>query len=230
MFTLVKRQKAYIQIAEQITESLRRGDFKNGDRLPSVRELEARFGVSRSTVREALSALELAGIVEIRPGQGAFVRASDQAEGARFELDHGQSPTEVLEARLIIEPEGARLAAERATTEDMQALADVLQILRAVVAEGKPAVASDIQFHVAVAKASGNSLIHEVIRGVADYLGEALWHSLREQAWAEGDLGPIYVQQHARTLKAIQARNGDEAAQSMREHLLHVQQDLYPEG
>lgn len=74
-FTAVHKQKAYVNIARQIIESIKGGSFKIGDKLPSGRELEAMFGVSKPTVREALSALELAGVVEIRAGQGAYVSA-----------------------------------------------------------------------------------------------------------------------------------------------------------
>jgi GntR family transcriptional repressor for pyruvate dehydrogenase complex len=230
-FTLVTRQKAYVQIAAQIVESIMKGELTLGERLPSAKELEAKFGVSRATVREALSALELAGVVQIRTGQGAFVvnLPSTQGEGSRFVLDQGESAAEVLEVRLILEPEGARLAAQRATEDDIQMLERSVGILRAVVAEGRPAVASDIQFHVALAKSSGNSLIYDIMRGVADYLGQALWRSLRQQAWARADLARIYLEHHETALRAIRDRDRDAAANAIRVHLTRVQQDLFVE-
>jgi len=230
-FTQVRRQKLYLQIAEQITESIRKGEFNPGDRLPSVRELEAKFGVSRPSVREALSALELAGIVETRTGQGTFVVGlrPDRAEEGGFEFEEAESPAEVMEARRIIEPEAARLAAERATKADLDALQTALETLRASLAEGKPSVAGDIQFHLAVARASGNSVISEVMRAFASYLNQMLWRSLRDRAWAHQDLGRIYLAHHERTLNAIIARDGAEASASMRDHLEHVEQDLFTE-
>lgn len=230
-FTSIRRQKAYTQIAQQIIDSIRKGEFTLGERLPSAKQLEVKFGVSRPSVREALSALELAGVVEIRSGQGAFVvnLPADQAEGSRFEFDQGESAAEVLEVRLVLEPEAARLAAQRSAEEDIQMLVRSLDVLRAVVAEGRPAVAGDIQFHTALAKASGNSVIYDIMRGVAEYWGQALWRSLRERAWARGDLGRIYLKHHEATLKAILNRDGDAAARSMREHLMQVQQDLFVE-
>lgn len=230
-FTHVRRQKIYTQIADQITESIRRGEFKPGDRLPSARELEGKFGASRPSVREALSALELAGIVETRTGQGTFVVGfpSDRGEGWSFEFEEAESPAEVMEVRRVLEPEAARLAAERATKDDIDALQTALQALRAVVAEGKPAVAGDIQFHLAVARASGNSVIWEVMRAFASYLNQALWRSLRDHAWAHRDLGRVYLAHHERTINAIMARDGEEAAAAMRDHLQHVEQDLFME-
>ncbi len=230
-FTQVRRQKIYIQIADQITESIRRGELGRGDRLPSVRELEGKFGASKPSVREALSALELAGIVETRMGQGTFVVGFplERGEGWRFAFEEAESPAEVMEVRRVLEPEAARLAAERATKDDIDALQTALQTLRAIVAEGKPAVAGDIQFHLAVARASNNSVIGEVMRAFASYLNQALWRSLRERAWANQDLGRIYLAHHERTLNAIRAKDGNEAAASMQEHLHHVEQDLFME-
>lgn len=228
-FTQIRKQKAYIQIAEQIVDAIRQEEYAPGDKLPSLRELEMRFGVSRPTIREALSALELAGIVGTRMGQGTFVIGlqHEPREGSWFELDQGESPAEVLEARLILEPAGAALAAERAQPADIENIRATLDTLKGLVAAMKPAIAGDIQFHVAVAKASGNSVIYEVVRGVANYLSEALWRSLRERAWAHRDLGKIYIAHHEHTLEAIEGRDSQAAAESMRVHLKHVEEDLF---
>jgi DNA-binding FadR family transcriptional regulator len=225
-FTLIQRHKTYVQVAEQIVQAIRGGDFRVGDRLPSVRTLETRFGVSRPTIREALSALELAQVVEVRAGQGAYVIRvpQDRPEGSWFELEQGQSPAQVLEMRLILEPEAARLAAQRATGQDLQMLTDALERLRGTRHEEGQARTSDIDFHVAVATASGNSLIQEIISGVARYLDQALWRSFRERAPAEKDLTPIYLEQHTKTLTAIRVKDGQAAAESMRAHLHHVWQ------
>ncbi len=231
-FTSVKRQKAYLQIVEQIIESIRNGTFGTGDRLPSVRDLETKFGVSRPTVREALSALELSGIIEVRNGQGAFVVNSSRDLGQRdpFELDQGESVAEVLEVRLVLEPEAARLAARRATEEDLEALARILQGLRTTIADGKPAINYDIQFHLAIARASQNAVIYKIMQLVTDYLNQGLWRSLRAQAWARKDLGPTYLNQHDRTLEAIRLRDTEAAMASMRAHLRQVQRDLFAES
>ncbi len=228
-FTLVHRQKAYVQIAEQIIESIRRGEFRPGDRLPSVRELEAKFGVSRPSVREALSALELVGIVETRTGQGTFVLdpSLERTERSLLQFDHGESPAEVLEVRLILEPEGARLAAERATEEDLKVLAISLESLRTIAGERTPAIVGDIQFHVAVAKASRNPVIQRVVESLTGYLAQALWRSLRQRAWMHEDLARTYLEHHEHTFAAIRAHEGLLSARSMREHLEHVVRDLF---
>jgi GntR family transcriptional repressor for pyruvate dehydrogenase complex len=232
-FRAVQKQKAYVDIARQIVESIREGSFKIGDKLPSGRELETMFSVSKPTVREALSALELAGFVKIRTGQGAYVVAipwEDGQESPEFRLDQGESPAAVMEVRLVLEPEGARLAAERASHEDMAALGAVLTGLEDDMRHQKEGITGDIRFHVAVAKASGNPVIHKVMRGLGHYLNQSLWHAMRREAWgSRPDLGALYLRQHGATFDAIEAHDGQRAAHAMLEHLRQVPEDLFPE-
>jgi GntR family transcriptional regulator, transcriptional repressor for pyruvate dehydrogenase complex len=232
-FTTVQKQKAYVNIAQQVIESIKSGGFKIGDKLPSARELETMFGVSKPTVREALSALELAGVVKIRTGQGAYVvgiHPEDVRESPEFRLDQGESPSAVMDVRLVLEPEGARLAAERGSREDVAALRPALAKLEEEMRQQKAGITGDISFHVAVAKASGNAVIHKVMRGLAHYLNQSLWHAMRREAWgSKSDLGTVYLQQHRATLEAIEAHEGQRAARAMLEHLVRVQEDLFPD-
>lgn len=87
----------------------------------------------------------------------------------------------------------------------------------------KAGITGDIRFHVAVGKASGNAVIHKVMRGMAYYLHQSLWHAMRR------DLGAVYLQQHRATLNAIEGRDGRRAAQAKLEHLRQVQEDLFPD-
>lgn len=229
-FNAIRREKAYMQIADQIMASIRRGEFSVGERLPSVRELEAKFGVSRPTVREALSALELAGTVEVRTGQGAYVKQSPATGGPAVltaEIDVGVSPAEVLEVRLVLEPEAARLAATRATEIELAELTRVLEAFERTLGKGTLVGAGDFKFHLAVARASGNGMIVEFMNRVGNYLSQALWAQLREKAWTHPDLGRKYLEQHWGTVGYIRARDGDRAARSMREHLNRVEHDLF---
>lgn len=232
-FNAIRREKAYMQIADQIIASIRRGEFSVGERLPSVRELEAKFGVSRPTVREALSALELAGTVEVRTGQGAYVKQSPGAGGPAVltaEVDVGVSPAEVLEVRLVLEPEAARLAATRATEDEHAELTRVLEALERTLGKGTLVGAGDFEFHLAVARASGNGMIVEFMHRVGTYLNQALWAQLRERAWTDPDLGRKYLEEDRKTVSHIRARDGAGAARSMREHLNGVQHDLFSDS
>ena len=128
-FQAVATQRLYEQVAGQVTELVARGEFKPGDRLPPERDLAKVLGVSRPTVREAMIALEIAGLVEVRVGAGAFVtdkaKQNGGANGRLFE-GVGSSPLELIAARRTIEPEVAALAAQLATAAEITAIAETI--------------------------------------------------------------------------------------------------------
>ncbi len=124
----VVNRKLYIQIAEQITAAIESGEFKPGQQLPSERDLAQELGVSRPTVREALIALEVAGLVEVKIGVGAFVRDAAKPGSALPESDH--SALEIMQARALVEPELAALAARHITDEGRAELAGIVAAMR----------------------------------------------------------------------------------------------------
>ena len=131
-FQAVATQRLYEQVAGQVTDLVARGEFKPGDRLPPERDLAKLLGVSRPTVREAMIALEIAGLVEVRGGAGAFVtvkakngttNGDDKQSPVR---GRGSSPLELIAARRTIEPEVAALAAQLATPAEIAAIAETV--------------------------------------------------------------------------------------------------------
>ena len=137
----VATTRLYVQIARQIAAAVQQEQFKVGDRLPPERTLAEELNVSRASVREALSALEILGIVESRTGNGTFVRRLPTEWtylGTIFEefFAREDSPREVLEARRLLEPMVAQLAAERATNEQLSQIEQALQALAHAVATG----------------------------------------------------------------------------------------------
>src|SRR6266566_1671418 len=135
-FHAVATQRLYEQVAGQVTELVTRGEFKPGDRLPPERDLAKVLGVSRPTVREAMIALEIAGLVEVRVGAGAFVtdkaKSNETASGAtngRLFEGAGSSPLELIAARRTIEPEVAALAAQYATPSEIAAIAETVSMI-----------------------------------------------------------------------------------------------------
>src|SRR5690606_34400365 len=125
----VSNRKLYLQIADQIREQISAGAVAPGKQLPSERELAASLGVSRPTLREALIALEVAGLVEVRVGVGAFVRGP-QAQGEDLP-EQGHSPLEIMAVRRMIEPEAAALAAQTIAPEGLARLGEVLGHMQA---------------------------------------------------------------------------------------------------
>lgn len=172
-FQAVAAQRLYEQVAGQVTELVARGEFKPGDRLPPERDLAKMLAVSRPTVREAMIALEIAGLIEVRGGAGTFV--TDKARlvngtgtnGADISVHRlfegvGSSPLELVAARRTIEPQVAALAAQRGTPDEIAAIAETVEMIAA--AEDTPAHrAADHKFHVRIGLASHNSVLTAIV-------------------------------------------------------------------
>src|SRR5512132_646502 len=151
----VKSIRIYEDIVRQVKALIADGRLTSGDRLPPERELAERFRVSRTSVREALRSLQSRGLIEIRAGEGAFVRAVPGE--ARSEplalgiLPHREAVGELFEARRILEPAIAALAARRATPEDIAEMARILEEQAKEVAQGRTGLIQDAAFHGAMA-------------------------------------------------------------------------------
>ncbi|MBO9622930.1 MAG: FadR family transcriptional regulator [Sphingomonas sp.] len=212
-------RKLYQAIAEKIAEAIAHGRFPAGSRLPSERELAEDFDVSRPTIREAMIALEIRGLVEARHGSGIYV-TNRPATGLSPELDVGAF--ELIEARVLFEGEAAALAA---TSIDAPALAELDGLLDRMEAEGPDALDADRHFHLLVAEATGNSLV----RSVVEMLWEArerspLCRNMFARARREG-VTPR-VGEHRLIVEALKARDPQRARETMRAHLSRVTEDL----
>jgi len=163
-FQAVATQRLYEQVAGQVTDLVARGEFKPGDRLPPERDLAKVLGVSRPTVREAMIALEMAGLVEVRVGAGTFVTDKAKHNGANGRLFEGagSSPLELIAARRTIEPEVAALAAQTATAAEITAIGETMAMIGA--ARDTPAHrAADHLFHVRIGIASHNGVLTAIV-------------------------------------------------------------------
>jgi GntR family transcriptional repressor for pyruvate dehydrogenase complex len=214
-------RKLYQTIAEKIAAGIADGRFPPASRLPSERELAEDFAVSRPTIREAMIALEIRGLVEARHGSGIYVTHAP-ATGRSPELDVGAF--ELIEARVMFEGEAAALAA---TSIDEAALAELDRLLGAMDdgAEGPAALDADRRFHLLIAQATGNSLVRSVV--------EMLWHvrersplcvNMFERARREG-VTPR-ADEHRLIVEALKARDPQRAREAMRAHLSRVTEDL----
>jgi DNA-binding FadR family transcriptional regulator len=212
----VNTARLYAQVARQIGGQILSGHFPLGTRLPSERELSESFDVSRPTIREALIALEVDGLVEIRMGSGVYVSAR-HPRGGKFSAI-GVGPFELLEARRAMEGEACAIAAARADADD---LAELRKLFDGLVAAGEDIVkaeAFDHQFHVCIARTTGNS----AICGVVETLWQARLHSPQEKAMSvkahRAGVGPR-IDEHLAILDALVARDPDRARTAMRAHL-----------
>src|SRR5512140_1651817 len=158
----VESRRLYRQIADQIAALIEKGEYGPGERLPPERDLAKHLGVSRPSVREALIALEVEGYVEVRVGSGVYVTAARPSPAAGLTADSG--PFELIRARWIIEAECAALAAKNATRAQIRALDEALDEMEGQRDRGMMPLASDRQFHLRIAEASGNSALALVVK------------------------------------------------------------------
>ena len=210
--------RLYRVVSGRIQELIREENIQPGERLPSERELSTRLNVSRTSLREALIALELGGIVEVRGGSGVYV--TEQATPQVSAPEVGPGPFEVLSARRMIEAEIAALAARNATDSAIDAiLLAVIEMERDHDNRAANEMA-DRNFHLAIARATGNS----AMVGVIDYLWNqrgTLWHKLKEHFQTE-ELRQQTLADHRRILEAIASHDVTGARQAMRAHLERV--------
>ena len=210
----VKRSRIYEHIVDQIRALIREGRWTPGDQIPPERELAERFRVSRTSVREALRALEMQGVIESRQGGGTFVRTADTEAlvpplaaailRGRRELD------EVLEVRELIEPGIARLAATRATAEHVAELESLLDRQRACIADGRPFVDEDTAFHYTLARAADNHILLRLHNVILDLLSES-----RQSYLHVPDRPQLSLRGHETILGAVKRHDGEAAYQTI---------------
>ena len=229
VFVPVGPRRTFEGAVEQIAERIRHGDFFAGDRLPSERDLAAALRISRPTLREAVHVLIEAGVLEVRAGAagGTFV-ASDYVplELLRTKSDLRVSEvTGVLEARRMIEPRVAVLAARRASEvdfADLQRTIDAQKQLLAhadVLAHEDRFLQLDTQFHLRVARATGNTTIASLMRDLLNRLEIA-----RDLALHEPPIPEWVIDVHERTLSAIRSADPARIEEVMDEHLAAMEQ------
>jgi DNA-binding FadR family transcriptional regulator len=176
------RKRLYEEIAARIEAHLRARKFKPGDQLPPERELAQQLGVSRPSLREAMIALETAGLIEVLVGSGTFVRAL-APDGFKLPWskagDAGPGVREQFEARKLVEPELAALAAEHVTKAQIATMRRAVFEAAAKFAKGELAEAEDYAFHVTLAEASRNTVLAALVRHLWDLRRGEMWFKLR---------------------------------------------------
>ena len=234
-FERIASQSKRDRVIEQIQNAILEGIYRPGDRLPPEGELARQLGVSRTTIREALSALELLGIVEILHGEGTYVRkaVSIPKEEPEFleNLAKSSSFLEALEVRKALDELTARLFVERATDEE-------LGQLRALVAQMEEAVSrrdyeryldTNMRFHLLLAEAARNAILlrltHYMVRVMELLQEERLDYYVQNHRRAEETL-----KAHQRLFSALEKRNLDAALEAMRAHYDIVIERLRPKS
>ncbi|WP_034917782.1 MULTISPECIES: FadR/GntR family transcriptional regulator [Erwinia] len=223
----LKPERLYRQISALLISCIHKGQFLPGAMLPPERELARQLGVSRSSVREALIALEITGWVEIRTGNGVFV-ASPLPQADVTPVDEAFSLKALLNARKIYEGMTAELAARNGTDDQRARLHELAQDLTGLNINDEKFLHEDKRFHLLIAEMTGNELLAEMM--------EYLWnkrkssHFIRlESHYAENDFPRVMNQDHDSIARAIAARDPVLARQCMENHLQHVYDRLFSE-
>lgn len=231
-FERIASQRIYQQIVDQISRMIADGTLKPGDRLPPERQLAEEFGVSRAAVREALSALVLMGLVEVRQGEGTFVRSVTQeslvnpmALMLAMERDEAVG-LELLEIRVALESEAAYLAALRREDEDLAAMETALAEMEAALQAGQLGAEADWKFHHALTHAAGNGLLVQVMATLRDSMQEGI-ERYRTQLLRIPEQDKQLLEEHRSILEAVRAGNAQLAHDCMRDHIDRVKRTLY---
>lgn len=221
MFQPVRVARASDGIIHQIKESIFAGDLQPGHALPSEKELAEQFGVSRITVRDALRVLESQGLIQIKVGArgGAFVAApsTDPVSESLTNMLRLQQATlaDLVEARILVEPHVAAMAAQRATPDDVAAMERAIAAAREARTSGdRYFIPNSVAFHLALAEAARNPVLLFAVNSF-----RALFHEALAALLPADDMAERAIDDHQKILDAIRARDGERARDLMREHL-----------
>jgi GntR family transcriptional regulator, transcriptional repressor for pyruvate dehydrogenase complex len=218
----VKSTRIYEEIVRQVKQLIAEGKLKSGDQLPPERDLAEKFMVSRTSVREALRALQSRGLIEIRAGEGTFVR--DISVETLIEplalviLPHREAVGELFEARRLLEPAIAALAARRATPEDIAEMARILEEQSKEIAQGRTGLSQDAAFHGAMAASAHNRAISRIDGALMDLLTQS-----REESLHTPGRPTRSHEDHQRILEAIRRRDEVGAHRAVLDHLTAVE-------
>jgi GntR family transcriptional repressor for pyruvate dehydrogenase complex len=214
----VEPRRLYQQIADQIRELIDRGGFEAGTRLPPERDLAQQLGVSRPSLREALIALDVEGHVEVRSGSGVFVSAARPEPAARKTEALGESPSQLMEARSVIEGEVVVLACARITDERLARLRKLLKDMESEIERRRARVDLDREFHMTLAEVTGNAVLSRLVGELFDERHSPISAKISSR-FESTRTWKVALQEHEAILKAVEARDPIAAQAAMRAHL-----------
>jgi GntR family transcriptional regulator, uxu operon transcriptional repressor len=220
----IENQRLYRQVAAQLSALMSAGEFPEGSRLPSERDLAEQLGVSRPSVREGLIALEVQGKVEVRVGAGIFV-ARARPVAVADPVKEGQGPFELLRARWLIEGEISAEAARNASPDELEVVQSAVSEMKSRHRQKRDAEAADRNFHIGIAKATHNSALVSVVRDLWDQGRGAIWKRM-EHHFETPELRAAVFRDHSAILNALQTRDAQGARAAMRQHLERVDREF----
>jgi len=225
MLRAIKKTRIHEEVFSQIHELIKEGRFKARDQLPSERELAEIFKVSRTSVREALRALESQGLIVSRTGMGNFIvdLPVEALVGplACLLIDEKKALADVFEMRKLIEPQIAALAAERATRKDVAQLKRIVAKQTEAVSSGTTGVEADAEFHFTIGRATRNQALQKLVSGLMELLSRSREDSLQTDVRRKAS-----VDAHRRIVGAIEMHDKNRARGEMLRHIEEVEQSV----
>jgi GntR family transcriptional repressor for pyruvate dehydrogenase complex len=221
MFTPVKNTKVYEQVIEQIKYMITSGELKKGDKLPPERELVEKFQVSRTSVREALRALQIIGLIECKQGGGNYIRDSFEDNlieplSLMFVLQNSRN-SEILELRKVLEVETATLAARKITQEELAQMKEIIEKMKQLPDE-KENIILDKELHYIIARASGNNLIISILTAVSSLM-DSFIKEAREAIINKDENKMVLLEHHENIYQALAEHDEKRAARVMDDHM-----------
>jgi DNA-binding FadR family transcriptional regulator len=205
-------------VAKRLLDYLTGGQVQPGSRLPAERQLAEMLNVGRSAIREAIAALDLLGIVDVRPGSGTYlVKTSSDLLPSTINWGFmlGQPRTnDLVEVRQYLEVLTSQLAAQRATSEDIAKLEQRIDILRDATEDVEGFVEADVEFHLQIAAAAKNTVLEDILNSVRALLMAWVKRTSRDTTATK-----ISFEEHLRVFEAIKAGDPDAAEKAMRIHM-----------
>lgn len=223
-FTTVKRESTLEVIVQQIKDQIKKGILKPGEKLPSERKLADLLGLSRASVREAIQALAFSGYLEVIQGKGTYVLEMSTkydeivnffSEFSNYSLDY------LMEARIMLEGEFARLAALNASQEEI----DLIEKIFTEIESSKDLnsfVVKDLEFHLTIAKATHNPFMN----GLMKIIGEMLYKETQRIIGISGYTRENTIKTTRNLVQAIKKRNAEQAKELMSEHIRNIKASL----
>ena len=213
--TGVKRLPLSKQVADELERMIKEGEYAVGDRIPTEPVLMEMFQVSRNTLREAIHALTSAGMLEVKQGDGTYVRSNSRFN-ANMHMEYAKvSLEDITEARDAMEVTIARLAARRRTDEDVEGILEALKRRQGLTELSKENTHADVEFHIAIAQASHNKVLLDIYMSIASYMESQI---AQRQADTELDWDEI-DRLHEELFLAIRDQKADQAVVAAREIL-----------
>lgn len=222
------QRKNYEIIADELRRLIESSVVQPGDKLETIDRLAARYRVGRSTVREALSHLKALGLVESRQGGGTYVRRSALAPVATLDLlqTSGAELKQILQVRRMLEVGAAELAAQNRTEAAIRELGQIVEEMRIAIGDEEISQIHDTNFHLAIARASGNPILEDMMSHISATLFRTIQDSRKLWLYSEKETADKLFEEHQSIFQAIRSQNAQDAAAAMIRHLGRVEDAL----